>query len=109
MTLLLGGSATEYPSAVALGIGSSTVIATQTTLLTITGCQTFTSTEYPTAQTIKWTVDFNSVWMSGIMLNEFGLKSGAGLTGSMFTRSVLPELEFDGTNEARIEITHQIY
>ena len=107
--LAFGGSISVYPSAIAIGIGSTTIALTDTTLTTITGCQALTSTTYPAYNKVQFIADYNSVYMSGVNLTEFGLKSGASLTGSMITKSIIPALEFDGTNELRVELITEFY
>ena len=76
--LLLGGSisnATQdnYPTYFMIGTGSSTVSATQDSLLSATDRQAFTTSTYPNSQTIKWQGDWNSVELSGLTINEFGV------------------------------------
>jgi hypothetical protein len=48
--------------------------------------------------------------MSGLVLREFGLTvSGAGNTGSVWSRTGMPAIIFDGTNELRIEEIWEVY
>lgn len=53
--------------------------------------------------------DWNSVQISGCQMKEFGLfLSGTTNTGSLLMRQAFPNINFDGTNEARIEIEVQV-
>jgi len=109
VALLVGGSATNYPTYFLLGIGSGTAAVTQTTLISGSDAQIFTSTTYPTAYKVTFQGDWNSVEMSGIQLREFGVSSGSIVNGSVWSRTALPALTFDGTNELRIESTWEVY
>ena len=110
VALLLGGSIAEEPSYMAIGVGSSTVLTSNTTLLSGTDVQSVTSSSYPASTKIKWQFDWNSIELSGTQLAEFGMmQSGTSATGSIWSRTVLPSLTFDGTNELRIEETWEVY
>ena len=99
-TLLLGGSITDSLSDYIIGTGSSTITSSDTELVTPVDRQSFTSTTYPTTQKVKMQGDWNSVEMSGIQLSEFAvLTSGTALTGSIWSRDVIPSLTFEGSNE----------
>ena|SRR3990167_1732024 len=106
--LLLGGSilntgSQNYPTYFMLGTGSSTVFATQDSLLTANDRQLMTNKTYPTSQKIKFQGDWNSVELSGLTINEFGIcGSELTTTGSMWSRSVFEGVTFDGTQEMRI-------
>lgn len=110
LAFLFGGSITNSVEDFIIGTGSSTVSGTDTELVTPSDRQTFTKTVYPSAQKVRFQGDWNSVEMSGTQLSEFGLiGSASGLTGSIWSRNVIPSLTFDGTNELRIESTNEIY
>lgn len=110
VTLLIGGSISEYPSWTMIGSGSGVALASQTTLFNGWDRQEVTAVTYPTATKVKYQTDWNSVEVSGLQLREFGVTiSGAGITGSMWTKSTLPAITFDGTNELRTEETIEIY
>ena len=104
-TLLIGGSYTGSVSDMLVGTGSSTILAGDTELVTTTDRQTVTSTTYPAQRKVQWQFDWNSVEISGTApITEFGnIASGTALTGSLWSRDVIPGLTFDGTNELRIE------
>lgn len=104
VTLLIGGSTTGSVSDMLIGIGSSTVTASDTELVTGSDRQTVTSITFPAQRKVQWQFDWNSTEMSGVQLTEFGLiPSGTALTGSLWSRDVIPSLTFDGTNELRID------
>ena len=108
--LLLGGSIAANLDDFIIGTGSSIVLVADTALVTSIDRQSFTSVTYPTSQKILMQGDWNSVEMSGIQLTEFAvLTSGTGLTGSIWSRTGIPSLTFDGSNELRIEETWEIF
>lgn len=112
IALLIGGSLTgsDIPAYFMIGSGSGTVVVTQTALIAPLDRQLFTSTDLTTTYNVTWTGDWNTVEMSGISLTEFGVTySGTGTTGSMWTRTALPAINFDGTNELRIEETMEVF
>ena len=47
--------------------------------------------------------------MSGIQLTEYGIGSGIDAIGSVWSRTSIPSLTFDGTNELRIETVWNVY
>lgn len=115
IALLIGNSGasvaigSSVPTYFVIGSGSGTALATQTALLNTTDRQVFTSTDLTTTQKITWTGDWSSVEMSGLFLTEFGvIPSGGGLTGSIWSRTGLPSVTFDGTNELRISETWEV-
>jgi len=108
--LLLGGSSFTPANYFAIGSGSGTALVTQTTLLAEEDRQTLTATTYPSSQKVKFQADWNSVEMSGLELAEWSMMaSGAALTGSIWSRTSLPSISFDGTNELRIEETWEVF
>lgn len=116
VALLLGNSGAStaigscIPTYFIIGSGSGTVVSTQTTLFNAVDRQIFTSTDLTTTQKITWTGDWNTVEMSGIQLREFGvLPSGGALTGSIWSKTGLPSITFDGTNELKIQETWEVY
>ena len=110
VSLLLGGSFIGSVGQMIIGTGSSTVSTTDTSLVTSTDRQNTTTITYPLARKLTWQFDWNSVEMSGTQLSEFGLiQSGGGLTGSIWSRDVIPALIFDGTNELRIEFNAEVF
>ncbi len=110
VALLIGGSITGNVDDYIIGTGSSTVLITDTSLLTPEDRQTITTVIYPATQQLRFQGDWNSVEMSGIQLTEFGvLTSGTGLTGSIWSRTGLNAVTFDGTSELRIEETWEVF
>jgi hypothetical protein len=108
-TLLIGGSITTTPTSMVFGIGSSTVAVTDTTLTTGSFALVLTSKTYPSFNKITFQADANSVQMSGLQLREFGIISGLNATGSIYDRTVIPALTFDGTNEIQIQTTWEVF
>lgn len=109
LSLFMGGSTTGSVGQILIGTGSSSVTATNTNLVTPSDRQTVTQISY-SPQKITWQFDWNSSEISGLTLTEFGLiQSGTGLTGSLWSRNVIPGIEFDGTNELRIEIVGEVF
>lgn len=100
----------NYIQYCAIGSGSGTFAATQTTLLNerdrnpITGSPDFTTT-----RKVAFQFDFNSVEMSGTRLFEFGfLGSHTGSTGSMWHIERIGSIIFDGTNELQVLNTIEV-
>lgn len=110
VSLMIGGSTLGSVAQMLIGTGSSTVQASDTALVTSSDRQTVTSITFPAVKKVNWQFDWNSSEMSGTVLSEFGLiASGGGLTGSLWSRDVIPSLTFDGTNELRIEFNAEVY
>lgn len=103
-TLVIGGSATEVPTYMMVGSGSGTAVASQTALINAWDRQALTSRDCTTANKIKFTGDWNSSEVSGLQLKEFAVCGSASTTtGSIWSRTSLPNITFDGTKELRIE------
>ena len=110
ISLFVGGSATNFVDYFIIGSGSGTASASDTALAAASDRQAVTSVSYPLNQKVKLQGDWNSVEMSGIQLRQFGvITSGTGITGSVWSKTSLPALTFDGTNELRIEETWEVY
>ena len=110
--LTLAGSLTSnnYPTYFMIGSGSGTALVTQTTLIQPTDRQAVTSINGSTIYKVKWTGDWNSAEISGLSFKEFGIIiSGATTTGSIWSRTGLPAITFDGTNELRIEENWEVF
>ncbi len=110
LTLILGGSTTNVPTYFVLGSGSGVAFPTQTILINEMDRQ-LNTTISNTTQKVTWQGDWNSVEISGTdLLREVGITvSGAPLTGSIWSRTSLPALTFDGTNELRVEETWEAF
>lgn len=114
VALLIGGSilntgSQNYATYFMLGTGSSTVSSTQDSLLTANDRQLFTNTTYPSSQKLKFQGDWNSVELSGLTIQEFGVCGSEPTTvGSMWSRSVFEGVTFDGTQEMRVLETWEI-
>ena len=111
LSQMMGGSAIGSIGQIIIGTGSSTITIGDTELTTSSDRQTVTSTTFPLHRKVSFQFDWNSVEISGTnALTEFGLiESGGGLTGSIWSRDIIPALTFDGTNELRIEFTGEIH
>jgi hypothetical protein len=109
LALLFGGSTTSIPGFMLIGSGSGITAVTNGSLINGVDSQTFTSTTYPTAYKVKRQADWNSVEMSGTQLREFGQSTGSNISGAVWTRTNIPAITFDGTNELRIEEAILIY
>ena len=110
VALVLGGSTSLVPSYMLIGSGSGTTSLSMTTLLNPEDKQLVTSTTYPSIRKVTWQGDWNSVEMSGLSLREFGMcASGAGLIGSIFSRTTTPNIVFDGTAELQIQETWEVF
>lgn len=101
---------TSIPSYFIIGSGSGVALSTDTAMLRAVDRQAFTSTDLTTTQKITWQGDWSSTELSGLAIREFGvILSGAGLTGSIWSRTNFPGVTFDGSNEMRIEETWEVY
>ena len=102
--------ADSVPTQFMIGNGSGTATESDVTLVNATDRQNVTATDASVVNKITWTGDWNSVELSGLSLKEFGMMpSGAALTGSIWSRTSLPAIVFDGTNELRIEETWEVF
>jgi len=110
VAFLIGGSITSIPTAFLIGTGSGITTLTQSGLITVYDKQDFTSIDNTTMYKIKYTGDWNSVEMSGIQLREFGIAcSGSGINLNTWSRTNLPAVTFDGTNELRVVENWVVY
>lgn len=100
----------NYLQYCAIGSGSGTVLASQTTLLNETDRNPLTgSPDFTTSRKVEFQFDFNSVELSGLHLTEFGfLPSGTGITGSIWQIERIGSIVFDGTVELQILNTIQV-
>lgn len=110
INLLVGGSHAIVPEYFMIGDGSGAAFAGSTTLENAVDRQEFTQTTFPSSQKTTWQGNWNSVEMSGIQLQQFGvIESGTGLTGSQWGITSLPLLDFIGTRELLIEETWEVF
>jgi len=88
----------------AIGSGSGTFAATQSTLLNETDKNVQTgSPDFDIARKVGFQFDFNSVEMSGLHFTEFGFTpSGPSLVGSQWQIERIGSIVFDGTNELQV-------
>ena len=106
------GNVGNFIAHVGIGIGSATVLATDSTLVTEKNRTAITgSPDFSTSLKVNFQADFNSVQMSGLKLTEFGLfnvASGTGFAGSGWQREGFGSVTFDGTNELQILSTLEV-
>jgi len=108
----LGSNVGMYIRHIGIGTGSSTISATDHTLVTETNRTSITgSPDFSESQKVIFQADFNSIQMSGINLTEFGLfnvASGPGFTGSVWAREGFGSVVFDGTNELQVSYAVEV-
>lgn len=93
-----------------VGSGTTAVQSSDTTLEHPRDRQLFTSRNSPDLRKVAFIADWSASEISGTILSEFGLcASGTALTGSMWSRSVLTPITFNGINELRIEENWEYY
>lgn len=106
---VIGNSGLSVPTFFIIGSGSGAAAITDTTLIYPTDTQSVTQTDLTEPYIVTWQGDWNSVEISGLSLKEFGMKVGSPLTGSVWSRTSMPSISFDGTNELRIEENWEVY
>lgn len=100
---LLGNSGT-VPTHTAIGTGSDIVLTNDTTLLSESDRNGFTSTDLSLTKNVTFVGDFSSTEISGLTFQEFGVfNSGAG--GDMFHREVVGSITFIGDRELQVQST----
>jgi hypothetical protein len=110
VALIIAGSNTILPNYMMIGSGSGISISTMTTLINAADRQAVTSTDASTVYKATWIADWTSTEISGLTLTEMGMTySGTGITGSMWSRTSMPALQCNGTQELRIQETFLIY
>ena len=107
--LLLGGSVVEIPKQFVLGYGSGATYSTTNALINGSYIQNLTSTDTTSIYKIKFQGDWNSSQISGLNLTEFAITSGTSVTGSIWSRSSMPAIQFDGTNELQVQETWEVF
>jgi len=109
------GSNIDFARCTAIGTGSGAEQASDKTLVDewdyAAGARLMIgSVDYSVNKKVTFITDWNSVQISGCQLKEVGLfQSGTTNTGSLFLRQAFPNISFDGTNEARVEITCEVF
>ncbi|MHA1868741.1 MAG: hypothetical protein ACTSXD_11915 [Candidatus Heimdallarchaeaceae archaeon] len=111
VAICVGSYASNRPQYLAIGSGSGAVAVTNVTLVAESGTRKApTSVDLSTPKEITYTVDYNSLEMSGTVLTEFGMfTESAANTGSCWNREGFPAVTFDGTNELQVQLTYQFY
>ena len=106
---LIAGIDSNVPNYFVIGSGSGTVNVNIGSMYEPTDSQSFTSQSYPATRRVTFQGDWNSVEISGLALQEFGIKYGSAISGNCWSRTTLPSINFDGTNELRIEETWEVF
>ena len=105
LALAFAGSMTP-PNVIEIGEGSGLDTVTDIDLESSVLNRPFSSRNIATPRFVTFIADFGVSTMSGTNLAEFGVKiSGA----TLFNREGFEPLTFDGTNEAQIQITFEIF
>ena len=98
------GATTDVPDFCEVGIGSGAVLVGNTVLITATGARaSIITTDSGTTQILEHTFDFSSLFLSGVLLREFGLFT-ASTGGDMWQREGFSPITFDGSNEMQVII-----
>ncbi len=109
--LLIGSLSNNRPQFMAIGSGSGAIAVTDVTLVAESGPRKGpTSVDMTTIKKATFTVDYNSVDMSGLKLTEFGMfQSSAADVGSCWNREGFSSVTFDGTNELQVQLTYEVF
>jgi len=107
--LILAGQGAA-PNYIALGNGSGTELASLSGLYNeISGTRKeLTTATSNNLRKVTWTGDWSSVEMSGLDLLEFGLFTGSAGNQLWHYVNLGNGINFDGSNELRVEITWEI-
>jgi len=100
---VMGGSG-AIPTHIAIGTGSSTVVAGDTALTTETDRNAITSIDLTVAKDVTYIADYSATELSGTTLTEFGLFNAA-TAGSMYMREVIGSVAFAGDLELQIQLS----
>lgn len=91
---------------IALGSGTTSALATNTTLEKENKRDIITSTDFSDSRKVQFQGDFSSVALSGLDVSEFGfLASGVSNIGSVQLRETFNKITFNGTNELQVVAT----
>ena len=101
---VIGSDINGRPTHAAIGIGSDTLTAGDTALLTETDRNAFTSVDLTVAKDTTFIADFSSTEISGTAMQEFGLFNAAA-AGSMFNREIVATITFEGDRELQLQTT----
>ena len=105
LALAFAGSMT-IPDVIGIGSGSGAVSASDTNLVAQTRVNAFTSRTISTQKEVTFLADFSATQMSGLNLREFGVRISGG---TLFNREGFAAINFDGSNEAQIEVTFECF
>jgi hypothetical protein len=108
--LLLAGSNGVIPTYFMIGIGSGTILPTQSGLFSPSDKNLLTSVDASVPRKITYIGDWSSVELSGLTISEWGITGSAiGVAGSAYSETVFGGIAFDGTNELQIQETWEVY
>jgi hypothetical protein len=108
-TALLLSVSGARPTYMSIGAGSKNENANVTTMGSEALRYVFSSTTISTAKRITWTADYGSVAMSGLNFREFGLMTGSPGTEIWHYVNLGNGVNFDGSNELRVELNWTFY
>ena len=103
----LGSNISESINSIAIGTGSGTALASNTTLVTESDKNALTSTDYSATNKVSWTANWSSTELSGTSFKEFGpFSNSTANTGSAWQREALTgSIVFTGNQEMQVDIT----
>lgn len=105
----IGVISSNRPLYMAIGSGSGTTLATDNVLYGEITRRLLTSVDTTSANEILMVGDWNSVEMSGISFQEFGMFTPSGIsTGSLWNRECFTAVQFDGTNDLQVQLTYSV-
>jgi hypothetical protein len=108
-TALLLSPSGSRPTYMLIGTGSQTESESVTVMGSETLRQQFSQITISSVKKITWTTDFSSVQMSGTNFREFGLNTGSPGTELWHYVNLGNAINFDGSNELRIELAWIVY
>ena len=107
--LAIGSLASNKPTFMLIGSGSGTELAGMSGLIAVTGSPAaFTSTDITIAREVTWQSNWSPGLMSGLSLREFTNNTGSGNVEAWGIFNLGDIVNFDGTNELRIEIKYTV-
>ena len=102
---ILGGGG-GLPNFIAIGTGSATIVAGDTTLTTESDRNSVVEFDTSTSKQVTYISNFSAAEISGTTLTEFGLFNA--VTGSnLFSKEVIGSVVFVGDRELQIQMTHR--
>lgn len=111
VALAIGSFASNRPQFLALGSGSGATLVTDVKLVSESGTRIGPTTiDNSTQKEVSYTIDYDSLKMSGLGLTEFGMfTESAANAGSLWNREGFSIVTFDGTNELQVQLTYKVF